>query len=484
MKKINSSNNTKKSFLKDFFWYFLGSFLPLVIGFIKMPIFTRHFDKESFGYLGLVTITFSYLGMFLFSWIASCIWRYYHHYKDQKTLNRLYSNLFFLFLIALFLLIVISTFWYTTSTHYLTKQLIFYSFFQLIFNQLFLYYMVIIRLKRKANFYTIVHSLRSFVSLVMALVLAFVYKVDIVALVMSLVIVDAFIVSTLTLINPANIKLVFSTINKATLKELLNYGLAGLIINIGFLIITTSDRYIIAWLTNIENVGVYDQVYKISQLSILALVTIYFNTINPTLLNKLETDYTNSVKFIRMYMKAVFLYGLPIVIYLCLFSKEISNILLGKEFRSGYTIMPFVFFAAYLYGISNFYELRLKFSNKLKRLGIIVILIALLNVILTSVLVKFYGYKFAAVATLFVYLLLITIFHLYDKSILRTDRKQRVIIAKILVVLGVQVLIFIVVNKQFNMPLFYSVLLGLCYVVIYFVTFRREILAIKIPMDI
>ncbi len=485
MKEMNSiNNNAKTSFLKDFSWYFLGSFLPLAIGFVKTPIFTRHFDKESFGYLGLVTITFSYFGMLLFSWIASCLWRYYHNYRDQKTLYKLYSNLFFLFLLGLFLLIVITSFWYTISEHYLTKQLIFYSFFHLIINQLFLYYMVVVRLQGRASFYTIMNSLRSCISLVLALLLVFIHKVDIVALVISLVITDALIILLLAIINPANINLKFGVLSKIILKRLLNYGLAGLIINIGFLVITTSDRYIIAWLTNIENVGVYDQVYKIGQLSILALVTIYFNTINPALLNKLEVDYNNSIELIRKYIKAMFLYGFPIVIYLGLFSKEISDILLGEEFRSGYTIMPFVFLAAYIYGISNFYELRLKFSNKLKRLGLIVISTALLNVVLTFIFVYFYGYKFAAITTLLVYLVLITAFHFYDKSVLRTNSNQRITIVKVLVVLGAQVLLFVIANQQFNMSLFYSILLGLCFIIVYFVIFRKEILAIKIPINI
>ena len=68
MKEVTKHDNL--NFHKDFFWYFIGSLVPLAVGFIKTPIFTRHFDKESFGELALVTITFSFLGMLLFSWIS------------------------------------------------------------------------------------------------------------------------------------------------------------------------------------------------------------------------------------------------------------------------------------------------------------------------------------------------------------------------------------------------------------------------------
>ena len=108
MKEIKKTN----SFYKDFSWYFLGSFIPLFIGFIKTPVFTRHFGKDEYGSLGLVTITFTFFGMFLFSWIGSCLWRYYNKYESDNSLKTLYSNLFFLYLLAFTLLLVISFFLY------------------------------------------------------------------------------------------------------------------------------------------------------------------------------------------------------------------------------------------------------------------------------------------------------------------------------------------------------------------------------------
>ena len=179
------------SFFKDFSWYFLGSIIPLLIGFIKTPVFTRHFNKEAYGYLGLVTITFSYLGMILFSWIGSCVWRYYNKYEANNSLKTLYSNLFFLYVIAFVVLFIATTFWYFLAEYQLVKQLIYFSFFQLILNQLFLFYMVIIRLKGNAVFYTVFQSIRALLSLIAALILVFVYQVNISALISSLVLIDA-----------------------------------------------------------------------------------------------------------------------------------------------------------------------------------------------------------------------------------------------------------------------------------------------------
>ena len=74
-------------FVKDLSWYLLGTLIPMGIGFIKTPVFTRYFTPEEFGYLGLITITFSYISVFLYSWLSGCLWRYYNAYKEKKDLK-------------------------------------------------------------------------------------------------------------------------------------------------------------------------------------------------------------------------------------------------------------------------------------------------------------------------------------------------------------------------------------------------------------
>ena len=97
----NSKLKSGQSLFRDFSWYLLSSFFPLLVGFVKTPVFTRHFSTEDFGNLGIVQVTFSYLGMLLFSWIASILWRYYQKYKLEKCPELLFGNLMIFFGISL-----------------------------------------------------------------------------------------------------------------------------------------------------------------------------------------------------------------------------------------------------------------------------------------------------------------------------------------------------------------------------------------------
>ncbi len=472
---------TKPSFLRDFSWYFMGSIIPILIGFIKTPIFTRHFDKEAFGHLGLVTITFSYIGMLLFSWIASCIWRYYHRHAEENTLKKLYSNLIALLAFASIAVLLLSSIWYTNASGKLVKELILFSAIQLIFNQLFLCYMVVVRLQGRAAFYTLFHSVKALISLILALVLVFVYHQGISALILSLAIVELLAVIGLILVNPSGLGFNRKLINSTQLKELLWYGGAGLVINLGILIITSSDRYIIAWLTSIENVGIYDQVYKLGQLSIWALVTIFFNTINPFLLHRLQHNFEEAPALIRNYLLPFFIVGLPLITYLSLFSEDLAWLLLGVEFREGYIIMPFVFVASYLHGISNFYELRLKFSNQLKRLTIIILVAVILNVVLTVILVSNFGYKLAALTTVLVYGFLLVNFHYHDRSLVKFSREQWFLILRILGLLAVQAALYLGFINFIDVTLLMKIGFALFLVLSYFLIFRKHLLTLTIP---
>lgn len=468
------------SFIKDFGWYFIGSFLPLLIGLLRTPIFTRHFSREEYGYLGIITITFSYLGVVLFSWISSCIWRYYSKYDLKNNLKTLYSNLILLIFISSIFLLVISSIWFALSKEVLVKELIFYSFFYILFSQLFLAYMVVVRLKEKASFYTIINSIRAILSVGVALILVFVYNMNISALILSLAIIDFAITIFLLVINPAEIKFNIKFVRFNELKELVKYGGAGLLMNISFLTITYSDRYIIAAFNSIETVGLYDQSYRISQISIIALITVFFNTINPKLLKELEINFSNSLKLIHDYLKMLLIFGLPIIVYLSISSKDIATVFLGEEFRESFSIMPYIFVASYLHGISNFFELRLKFSNKLKRLSMIVIAVAFINVLLNYILVQFYGYKWAAITTMISYILLILFFHYYDNKVLSVLNKNSSILYKICFVLIVQIILYYSIQDIFDPNIFVNIGLVFIYLIVYVSIFKRQILNFKI----
>jgi O-antigen/teichoic acid export membrane protein len=475
--KLNDSG-----FIKDLGWYLLGTLIPMGVGFIKTPIFTRYFTPEEFGYLGLITITFSYVSVFLYSWLSGCMWRYYNAYKEKNELKRLYSNLFFIFFSASLVLFIISAVWYLLAESSVVKQLILLSFIQYFIREIIGFYLIVARLEGKALKYNLIHSLRAILSFVILYMMAFGYHFRITSMLTSVIVVDAAVLLLLLLANQEKIAVSAKNISKPILSVLLRFGSVGLISNFCFMLVSSSDRYIIAMFTDMGSVGIYNQVYNLCQLSVVALVTVYFNTINPKMNRELEINLPNADVLLSKYLYAFLMIGLPMITWLSLFSKEISLILLGEDFRSGYTIMPYVFISAFLYGLFMFIEVKFKFADKLKNIAFGVIIASLLNIGLNFIFIPLYGYQWAAITTLIAYLFLLIYFYTQDSLSFFKNREYLKTSLSIIILLFVQVGFDRLLRSHYKLNLWQTILEGSLLLLMFLGLFYKKIVSLKIPV--
>lgn len=477
---MTDSRLKDSGFVKDLSWYLLGTLIPMGIGFVKTPVFTRYFTPEEFGYLGLISITFSYISVFLYSWLSGCLWRYYNAYKEKAALRSLYSNLFFIFFAASFLLLIVTITWFFIADQLLVKQLIVLSFVQYFVREIVGMFLIVTRLEGRARTYNVVHSLRAILSFALLYVLTFVYQFRITAMITSVIAVDVVVLLVLLIANKEGVKISVKSVSKPVLNVLMKFGSVGLLANFCFLLISSGDRYIIAMFTDMASVGIYNQVYNICQLSVVALVTVYFNTINPTLNRELEINFRHADILLSRYIYVFLLAGLPVITLLSLFSKEIAFILLGEEFRSGYTIMPFVFVSAFLYGLFMFTEIKFKFADKLKQIAVGVVITSVINIGLNFILIPLYGYKWAAITTLIAYLFLVFYFYMQDSLGFFSHQEFWKTILKVILVLSVMVLADRLLRLFYLPGLPETIAEGILLLGVYVLVFRKKIISIKI----
>ena len=463
-------------------WYLLGTIIPMGVGFFKTPIFTRYFTPEEYGYLGLITITFSYFSIFLYSWLASCLWRYYNAYKNNNDLRNLYSNLFFIYLGASFILLIIAGIWYFQAENPLVKQLILFSFITYFIKEFIGLYLIVIRLEGKALTYNLIHSIRAILSFGLLYVMTFGYHLRITSVLLSSIYVDILALIIILLFVRENLVFSIKSISNTTLKVLYKFGSVGLIANFCFLLISSSDRYIIALFGTVDDVGIYNQVYNISQLSVVALVTVFFNTVNPKLNKELEVNFEGSNRISSNYLFVFLLFGLPVIAYFSLFSKQMAFVLLGEEFRSGYSIMPYVFISAFLYGLFLFIEIKFKFAEKLKNIVIGMVLASIINIGLNFIFIPMYGYKWAAITTFISYLFLFFYFYTQDSLGFFKNRNftQKILLSLLIVLL--QIVIDLILRSFYYVNLWQTIIEGILFLLIYIGIFKNEIQSLKIPV--
>lgn len=474
--------NNNKKFILDMGWYLLGTLIPMGVGFVKTPIFTRYFSPEEYGYLGIVTITFSYISIFVYSWLSTCLWRYYNAYKNKKDLKALYSNLFFLYGGATVGMLLIAVIWYSLAQHLLVKQLIILSFFQVLIKEFLSLFLIVVRLEGKAVKYNTVHSLRAILSFLVLYGMTFGLHYRITSVLISTLVIDVAVLLFVILFSREGTSISIKSISRATLKLLFRFGSIGLVSNFFFLLITSSDRYIIAMFADMSTVGIYNQVYNISQLSIVALVTVFFNTVNPKLNKELELNFDGADKLISNYLFAYILFGLPLVTYLSMFPKQIAFVLLGPEFRSGYFIMPYVFISGFLYGLFLFIEIKFKFANKLKQIATGVVLASILNVVVNFIMIPKYGYQWAAISTLMAYTFLTLYFYMQDSVGFFTHTYYKKKLLLFLFILATQFLLDYWLRTNFNLNIWQTILEGMLFMLMFLGINWNPIKKLKLPM--
>jgi O-antigen/teichoic acid export membrane protein len=472
---MNKSGRNK--LYTDLLWYTAGNIIPILIALIKSPIFTRYFTPAEYGYYSITTITFALLSIVLFTSISSCIWRFYNKYKRSNNLTGFYSLLSIFYTISIVILLTISIVWVALNNNAIITRLVKLCFWQFTTAELIVIFLVILKLEEKAALYNIINSLKTLISFILLYILTFMLRYRVEALILSNAAINSVILLILILANTRHFRFSFKSVSKNEIKEFLNFGGVSVFAKAGLLILMFSDRYVIKIFDDFSNVGIYNQVYNLGQISLVTLATVFFSTISPRLNRELESNVSRTSKLIRKYIKIYIFYMLPLTVYLSLFAWQVAFILLGKEFRSGYTIIPYIMFSSFIYGITMFHDIHLKFSNQLRTVLLGVIIAVLINVTLNFILIPLFGYKWAAITTLLSYLVL---FLYYNKHIDFSYLKYKTNLDHlklITLVLISQVAIDLVIRKvlKIDINILFTILEGFIFLIAFFIITNKFI---------
>lgn len=457
---------------KDFIWYSIGAAIPMIINLIKIPIFTRYFSPTDYGYFTLINTTYSYINLFAFSWLLSCVWRYYIHEKNNKELNKFYNNILALFLIALFIAGIVTLVWVTFANNNLIKKLIIANYINVITTAITAIYLIIIRLDGKSLSYNLCTMITSIGSLIIVFCLMFLFNNSIDAILNCNNIINVIFIIYIIYKFNANYKINTDDISKELLFKLIKYGFVTVFFNMSLLLLTSGDRYIIKIFYPTDKVGIYSQVYGLAQISIIALSNILNNIINPYQFKLFEEDINNENEFYN-YVVLYIICILPFTMYFSIYSKQIADLLLGEKFRSGYKMMPFIMISCFLFGLSDMHATRMKFKNKLENICINVIIACLINIVLNFIFIPSWGYECAAVTTLISYIILFCMDFYFDFSakddFINIFKNKVRLVAPLFFVLLVQILThYILINKfYYCTTITYSIIEGSIFISLY-----------------
>lgn len=192
------------------------------------------------------------------------------------------------------------------------------------------------------------------------------------------------------------------------LRELLAYGLpltATFTLNF---VITTSDRFLVAWFLGTEAAGAYAASYEFTWNSVLFLMTIINLAGYPLVMRALEQNGATAARN-QLEQNAVLLLaaGLPVLAGAVILAPNMVGVVLGPLFHEdGILLMPWIAMAAFLGGLMLYYtNLAFQLGRQTTGQFWVMLIAAFANLGLNALLIPRFGLLGAAWATIAAYVI-------------------------------------------------------------------------------
>lgn len=393
--------NKIKFTLKHSAIYGLGSVTTKLIGFVLLPLYTKHITVSEYGILGILEITILILSQVLLFGQPNAYMRFYNEKEFiEKRKSTLFTQFISLFFVAIILNIIgyffadkLASFFSDPTEYTLYFKLCFAIISLRIINTLFL---GVLRIKEKSTLYAIASVLRILVILGLNIYFVAFAKIGIRGILYAYVIGNSIMLIVLL---PGMISEMIPKFDSKILRSALIFGFPLIFTSLAGMLLNMGDRYILKFLTDYTEVGLYNLGYKIAGVLNVFLIQSFSLALLP-MAYKIYGKKGDKRYYSKMQTYFVFVL-LWAGLALSLFGKELIKILaLNHDYWAAYQVVPYIILAYVFSGAKYVASLGLYLKRKTKYIAYNTIGAAVLNVGLNFLLIPKYKMIGAAIATI------------------------------------------------------------------------------------
>ncbi|MHA1380797.1 MAG: lipopolysaccharide biosynthesis protein [Candidatus Helarchaeota archaeon] len=393
-------------FLKDMLKYLPAQIAPGIVGFFSIPIVTKLFHAEDYGYYSLVMASIMVFTT-LSGWLPLSIVRFSPAYERDKKLDVFYGSIIEFTLITIFSLTLIFIILLLIIRKHIPSKLYFLFFVGIgvfIIGTIFNVLQYFLRYKRQVSWYSLFAVWRSLVGFGLALTLIYLCKFGIESLLWGIILSIFIILPFLWRKSVGNVSIIYPKANFSLAKEMAKYSFPLVIGNLSAWILSLSDRYILEFFRSSQEVGIYSASYNISERSIKLITTLFMLASGPILMHNWEKKgKSESREFLNKITRYYLIFCIPAVVGLSALSKPLVKIMTGEQYFEGYKIIPFVTLGVLFLGLQHMFQSGFLLYKKTNFVSFIILTSGLLNLLLNFLFVPNYGFYAAAITTLISY---------------------------------------------------------------------------------
>lgn len=406
---------TFKKTVKHSLIYGVGMSFTAISSILLVPLYTRFLSPADYGVYSLIGIIFSLL-LFLYDFgMINAIFRWYYQYApDEVALRRKVINtaLIFLFVLAMFF-----TFILWNGAGLLSQVLLggreFVWLIRLMLLGVFLQALTwvplsLLRIKERVLKFTAITVSGAILMIAVNYLLLYagrglrgIYEAYIAAYL--------FMVLALFFITRQEYAMDFSF---KELKGMLKFGLPYISVLFFSWVIDFSDRYLLARLSSLEQVGLYSVGYRIGQAMYLVIKT--FIVAWAPLMLSLSQEYGGSAQKVFGKIFTYFIFSiLSIFLVVSIFSREIIQIFTSPPYYESARVIPWIAFSYVLNGVYVFMLCSLIVAKNIYLQPVILCIAAGINIALNILFIPRFGMMGSAGATVVCYFLVASATYLF-----------------------------------------------------------------------
>ncbi|WP_234408309.1 oligosaccharide flippase family protein [Marinilabilia salmonicolor] len=362
--------------------YSVGNILSKLSGVLLIPLYLKYISEEEFGVVSLFETIAQFI-MILSGWgIRAGFSRWYYEFKSRTEQKQLFFTAYSFNLISslLAVLVIGGTLFFFSSAIFKTdisNDIILYFSLGTLFRLLFDIPFFMLRIQQKAAQQTGWFSMNVVLVLLFSFVFLEFFDMGLKGIYLGQMVAHFFTFLPMTPLIWRNFSFKFRS---DVLRNLLQYGLPLAISNILTTVLTLSDRHIINQYQNLSEVAGYSMAFKISNLIqvvvVASIITGFTNYYFKTLHNENSSFFYQRI--VRYFTVLITVGGLGVV----LFSPEIIYVVsMGSAFfQTSVIIVPVLMLGMIFSGLRQLFTLPLNKHKRTRKISLILILSAVINV--------------------------------------------------------------------------------------------------------
>jgi O-antigen/teichoic acid export membrane protein len=411
--------NILRSTVKSTFIYSFGTISSRLASFVLIPLYAKKLTLGEFGVLNMldmssqVLITLFGLGLF------NAFFRWYWD-KDSKGLQK--SMLFTILSSTIIFSVILSFFGFLFSRQlsnlilgspefgYLIKLLM----VSVSLETVIVINSTLLRIKDKAMLFSSLMLIRLIISLTLTVYFIIYLKMNVEGVYVAQIISALVYLMIVAFYSYGDIEFKFNT---AVLKTLFKYSFPLMIVALTGMILNTTDRYVLKFLTNMDEVGKYSMGFKISNTLRVFIISSVTMAIQPVIFKMI--DNPNNKRFYSKVM-TYFAFGLMFfVMFFSFFGKEIVKVLSkdNMAYWDAYMVIPIISLGLFFSMLRDVALTGITISKRTTIIAKIITISMVFNILISLVLTYFFNYIGAAIAASLSQLIFFLLAYFYSQKI-------------------------------------------------------------------